>query len=336
VTVARSNRRIVLVRRPTGIPAPSDFARVDACVDEPGDGQFLVRNLLLSVDPAQRGWVNAGANYSDPVPIGGVMRSLAVGVVEASRHPDIAVGEHLYGWFGWQDYCVGSEVQVLRRVDPREAPLSAALGVLGITGISAYLALTEIGRPASGETMLVSTAAGAVGSIAGQIARRRGCHVVGLTGSAEKAARCVAEFGYHAAIDYTAGLSTELIRAHCPDGVDVFFDNTSGEIADAVWPALNVRARVVQCGTAAVPAWDPPPAGPRRDRDILVKRVRHEGFIIFDHVARFPAVVAQLAAWLTDGSLRYREDIEQGLDRAPEALAALYRGQNDGKKIIRV
>ena len=336
MTVARSNRRIVLVRRPTGIPAPSDFARADVPVEEPGDGEFLVRNLLLSIDPAQRGWVNASANYADPVPIGGVMRSLAVGVVEESRHHNVVAGEHLYGWFGWQDYCVGSDAKLLRKVDPHQAPLSAALGVLGITGISAYLALTEIGQPTPGETVLVSTAAGAVGSIVGQIARRHGCHVVGLTGSVEKAARCVTEFGYHAAVDYKAGLSADLIRKHCPDGIDVFFDNTSGEIADAVWPVLNSHARVVQCGTAAVPAWDPPPAGLRRDREVLVKRLRHEGFIIFDHVARFPAVAAQLAAWLADGSLRYREDIEHGLERAPEALAALYRGQNDGKKIIEV
>jgi hypothetical protein len=333
---ARTNRRIVLVRRPSGVPAPSDFARDDVAIAEPGDGQFLVRNLLLSVDPAQRGWVNAGANYSDPVPIGGVMRSLAVGVVEQSRHSEIRVGEHLYGWFGWQDYCVGSGTHVLRKVDPRHGPLSTALGVLGITGISAYLALTEIGQPVSGETVLISTAAGAVGSIAGQLARRHGCHVVGLTGSPEKAARCVAEFGYDSAIDYRAGLGADLIHRHCPNGVDVFFDNTSGEIADAIWPVLNVRARIVQCGTAAVQAWDPPPTGPRRDREVLVKRLRHEGFIIFDHVERFPAVVEQLAQWLQDGSLRYREDLEQGLDRAPAALASLYRGQNDGKKVIRI
>jgi NADPH-dependent curcumin reductase CurA len=303
-------------------------------VDELTDGQFLVRNLFLSVDPAQRGWVSASANYSDPVPLGGVMRSLAVGVVEVSHNPRIGIGDHLYGWFGWQDFCVASEAQVVRKVVPGEGPISTALGVLGITGITAYLALTEVGQPKSGETVLVSTAAGAVGSIAGQIARRLGCHVVGLTGSAEKVSRCVAEFGYHTAIDYKAGLSADLLWTHCPSGVDVYFDNTSGEIADAVWPLLNVRGRIVQCGTASVPAWDPLPPGPRRDRAILVKRLRHEGFIIFDHVARFPAATAQLATWMREGVLTYREDVEHGLDRAPEALAALYRGENQGKKII--
>lgn len=329
-----TNRRIVLARRPTGIPSAADFARDDVPVERPGDRQVLVRNLLLSVDPAQRGWVNASANYSEPVPLGGVMRSLAVGVVEASRHPDFAIGEHLYGWFGWQDYCLASDKHVLRRVDPRQAPLSAALGVLGINGITAYLALMEIGRPVAGETVLVSTAAGAVGSIVGQLARRLGCRVVGLTGSPHKVARCVAEYGYDAALDYRTELDAGRMRLLCPDGVDVFFDNTSGSIADAVWPHLNAHARIVQCGTAAIGAWDPPPRSVRRDRDILVRRLRHEGFIVFDHVQRFPAIAAQLAAWLADGTLKFREDVEQGLDRAPAALAAIYRGENDGKKLI--
>ena len=326
----------MLIERPVGLPLPRHFARDDQAVVAPADGQFLVRNLYLSIDPAQRGWVNASANYSDPVPIGGVMRSLAVGIVEESRNPGIAVGEHLYGWFGWQDLCVASESQVLRKVDPGDGPLSTAVGILGITGITAYLALTEVGRPRPGETVLVSTAAGAVGSIVGQIARRLECHVVGLTGSIEKASRCVAEFGYHSAIDYKAGLSAELLRSHCPRGIDVYFDNTSGDIADAVWPLLNPRGRIVQCGTASVAAWDPPPLGPRRDREILIKRLRHEGFIIFDHVARFPEAATQLAAWMQQGAITYREDIEQGLDRAPEALAALYRGENQGKKIVQV
>ena len=210
------NRRIILARRPTGVPSPGDFSRDDGTVALPVDGQFLVRNLYLSIDPAQRGWVNASTNYSDPVPIGGVMRSLAVGVVEASRHPRIAVGDHLYGWFGWQDYCVATDAQVLRPVDPRQGPLSTSLGVLGITGITAYLGLTEIGRPAAGETVLVSTAAGAVGSIVGQVARRLECHVVGLTGSAAKTARCVSEFGYHAALDYRTDLGAERLRVVCP------------------------------------------------------------------------------------------------------------------------
>jgi NADPH-dependent curcumin reductase len=336
LAVSALNRRIVLSRRPIGVPSPEHFSRDDQPVEAPGPGQFLLRNLFLSIDPAQRGWVNAVGNYSDAVPLGAVMRSLAVGVVEASQQPRVAVGEHLYGWFGWQDYCVATEQQILRRVDPRQAPLTAAVGVLGITGLTAYLALTRIGAPQPGQTVVVSTAAGAVGSVVGQIARRTGCHVVGLTSSDHKASLCTREFGYHEAINYKSGFDAAALRAKCPRGVDVFFDNTSGEIADTVLSAMNSHGRIVQCGTAAVPVWDPPPTGPRREREILVKRLRQEGFIIFDHVSEFSAVAATLAAWIEEGTLSYREDVEQGLDGAPAALQGLYQGANQGKKIIQL
>jgi NADPH-dependent curcumin reductase CurA len=330
------NRRLVLSSRPVGIPTPAHFRRDDPPVGELAYGQFLIRNRFLSVDPAQRGWVNASSNYSDPVPISGVMRALAVGEVIASLDPAISVGDCYYGWFGWQDYCACTQSALLAKVDAANGPLSAALGIFGITGITAYLALQDIGLPVPGETVLVSTAAGAVGSIVGQIARRLGCHVVGLTGTDDKVKRCVAEFGYHAALNYRQDLEFSRLKTLCPHGVDVYFDNTSGEISDAVWPHLNVRARVVQCGTAAIANWEPQPAGPRRDREILTKRLTHKGFIIFDHVARFPPVIAQLAEWVRDGSLRYREDIVDGLDSAPAALESIYRGDNSGKKIIRL
>jgi hypothetical protein len=333
---AETNRRIVLVSRPAGVPAPEDFARDDARIEMPGDGQFLVRNLYLSVDPAQRGWVNASANYSEPVPIGGVMRSLAIGIVEASRAPRIAIGDRLYGWFGWQDYCAATESQVIARVNPDNGPDSAALGIFGINGVTAYLALTEIGRPQSTETVMVSTAAGAVGALVGQIARHLGCRVVGLTGTDEKVSQCVREFGYHAALNYRTAISHTELATLCPRGIDVFFDNTSGAIADTVWPLMNIRGRIIQCGTAAVAAWDPPPMAQRREREVLTKRLRHEGFIIFDHLSQFPSVIEKLAAWVKAGILVYREDIEDGLDRAPYALAAIYRGENRGKKIIRL
>jgi len=333
---ASGNRRIVLAERPAGVPGTVHFGRDDQAIGTPEDGQFLVRNHYLSIDPAQRGWVSAGSNYSDPVPIGGVMRSLAVGQVEASRNARFAVGEYLYGWFGWQDYCIATEAMVLTRVQLSNGSLSAGVGLYGISGLTAALALAEVGRPQAGETVLVSTAAGAVGSVVGQIARRGGCRVVGLTGSDDKAMRCVAEYGYHAALNYHLGLSRDRLHALCPQGVDVFFDNTSGDIADAVWPLMNVRGRVVQCGTAAIGGWNPPPLGPRRERDVLTKRLRHEGFIIFDHVSRFQGVIAQLAAWAKDGGLVFHEEIEAGLDRAPAALAALFRGENRGKKIIQI
>jgi NADPH-dependent curcumin reductase CurA len=332
--VSGTNRRIVLAERPAGIPEPWHFTRHDVPVPALADDEFLVRNLYLSIDPAQRGWVNASVNYSDPVPLGGVMRSLGVGVVTETRNARFGVGTHLYGWFGWQDYCKATEALVLRRVDPADGPLTTALGVLGINGITAYLALTTICRPQAGETVVVSTAAGAVGSLVGQLAWRAGCRVVGITGSRDKVDQCVRQFGYHAAIDYSCGLTVEIVQQTCPRGVDVFFDNTSGSIADAVWPLLNIRARVVQCGTASVATWDPAPIAPRRDREILVKRIRHEGFVVFDHVARFAEITVTLAADLRDGTLAYVEDIEHGLDRAPGALASIYRGENRGKKII--
>jgi NADPH-dependent curcumin reductase CurA len=326
----------VLASRPVGVPGAEHFRRDDRPVEPLTPGEFRVRNLYLSIDPAQRGWVNSSSNYSDPVPIGGVMRSLAVGLVEASLDPQVAVGEYLYGWFGWQDYCNTRFDAVIAKVDPENGPQSAGLGVFGINGVTAYLALTEIGKPSAGETVLVSTAAGAVGSLVGQIARELGCYVVGLTGSNDKVAQCVAEFGYHAALNYRLTLQRRDLSSLCPRGVDVFFDNTSGDIADAVWPLLNTRARIVQCGTAAIAAWEPLPTSFRRERDVLTKRLRHEGFVVFDHVPRFPAVIRQLAAWTRAGKLVYCEDIEDGLDRAPHALAAIYRGENRGKKIIRL
>jgi NADPH-dependent curcumin reductase len=330
------NRRIVLAQRPAALPGPEHFRRDDQPLAEPADGQFTVRNELLSIDPAQRGWLSASAGYAEPVAIGAVMRSLAVGVVTASRHQGYAKGERLYGFFGWQDYCVAGDASVLARVDPANGPASSALGIYGITGLTALLALQDIGRPQPGETVLVSTAAGAVGSIVGQLARRAGCRVVGIAGSDAKVAQCTAEFGYHAALNYRAGLDGERLRALCPQGVDVFFDNTAGEIADAVWPLLNLRGRIVQCGTAAVGAWEPAPLAPRRERLLLTRRLRHEGFIIFDHQARFAQAIRQLGSWSRQGELRYREDIESGLDRAPGALAGLLRGENRGKKLVRI
>ena len=209
-----------------------------------------------------------------------------------------------------------------------------AVTVLGSLNTDISLLVPHLPEP--GETVLVSTAAGAVGSIVGQIARHLGCYVVGLTGSDDKVSQCVAEYGYQLALNYRTAMGRAEIAALCPRGVDVYFDNTSGAIADAVWPFMNVRGRIIQCGTAAVAAWDPPPLAPRRERDVLTKRLRHEGFVIFDHVTRFPAVIEQLAVWAKAGTVVYREDIEEGLDRAPHALAAIYRGENRGKKMIRL
>lgn len=330
------NRRCVLTSRPGGVAQAENFAIVDAPDPTPGEGELLIRNRFLSVEPAMRGWIADVGNYSAPVAIGEVMRSLAVGEVVDSRHPDYRRGEWVVGWFGWQEQAVARPDAILRRVTERDLPLSLALGVLGINGVTAYLALTQCGRPRAGDTIVVSTAAGSVGSAVGQIAKLLGCRTVGIAGGSEKVAQCRTLFGYDEATDYKAGdLAAALDRA-CPDGIDVFFDNTAGGIADAVLPRLAIGARVVICGTAAIAQWDPWPQGPRVERHLLVKRARMEGFVVFDHLAAWDASVAQLAAWIRDGRLAYSEDVLDGLDACPDALAGLYRGENRGKRVIRL
>ena len=331
-----SNRQVVLASRPVGVPGADRFAIREASRPQAGEGAFLVRNLYLSVDPAMRGWVNAAANYSEPVGVGEVMRAIAVGEVTESRHPEYAVGETVCGLFGWQEFAVSDGGDVWFRHDPAKAPVTAALGVLGINGLTAYFGLLEVGRPRPGDTVVVSTAAGAVGSAVGQIAKIAGCRAVGIAGGPEKARRCVDEFGFDAAFDYRADDLDAALAEACPRGVDVYFDNTSGEISDAVHRHLAPRARVVVCGTAAVASWDPWPAGVRVERHLLVKRARMEGFLLFDFADRFAAARARLLEWIDAGSLRYREHVLDGLESAPGAIAMLYAGENTGKLMIRL
>lgn len=329
------NRQIRLARRPQGVPRPLHFERVDAPVPDLSAGEILVRNHYLSVDPAQRGWANDEGNYSTPVPLNSTMRALAVGEVVDSRADGFAAGDYLYGWFGWQDYCVATPAAVLRRVTEKAIPLTASLGVLGINGLTAHLALHKLGRPQAGDTVLVSTAAGSVGSFVGQLAKIAGCRAVGVTGSPEKVATAVACYGYAQAIDYRheADIEAAIARA-CPDGIDVFFDNTGGAIADAARGLMRLHGRIVQCGTAATAAWTPPPTGPRAERNVLTKRLTWAGFVIFDHLDDFPATAAKLAALIESGQLIYDEDIVEGLENAPDALTRLYTGENRGKSII--
>lgn len=330
------NRQVRLKARPTGIPQAEHFEIVEAPVPQPRDGQVLVRNLYLSVDPAMRGWVNAAANYSEPVAIGAVMRSLAAGRVEASRHPDFAAGDLVSGWFGWQDYAAVDVTAIDRKVTDTDLPLSTSLGVLGLNGVTAYFGLLDVGQPRPGETVVVSTAAGAVGSCVGQIAKIVGCRAVGIAGGPEKARICREAFGFDAAIDYkSADLDAALAEA-CADGADVYFDNTAGPISDAVHRRLRVGARVVICGTASIANWDPPPQGPRVERALLVKRLRMQGFVVLDYKPRYPEALAALAQWIRAGRLRYREHILDGIEHAPGAIAALYRGENLGKQLIRL
>jgi len=330
------NRQVRLKSRPAGIPQADNFEIATAPVPDIADKQFLVRNEYLSVEPAMRGWVSAVANYSTPVGIGEVMRSFSAGTVVSSRHPDYREGDAVMGMLGWQDYAVSDGSSITRKVKENDLPLSLSLGVLGLNGVTAYFGLLDVGQPRPGDTVVVSTAAGAVGSAVGQIARLMGCRTVGITGGPVKCKLCRDEFGYDEAIDYKAGALGDALSRACPRGVDVYFDNTAGSISDAVLPRLAMGARVVICGTASIASWDPPPTGPRVERHLLVKRARMAGLLIFDYQHRYEEAVGRLAEWVRTGRLRYREEIIDGIENCPGAIAQLYRGENLGKRLIRL
>lgn len=331
-----TNRQVLLASRPQGIPQAQHFRIAHAPVPRPGPGQVLVRNAFLSVEPAMRGWVSAVANYSEPVAVGAVMRSFAAGRIVESNAPDWPVGTPVTGLLGWQDYAVADPADGLRRIEEADLPLSTALGVLGMNGVTAHYGLLHIGQPRAGETVVVSTAAGSVGSAVGQIARIHGCRTVGIAGGPAKRKMCLERFGYDAAVDYKAPDFAQQLALACAAGVDIYFDNTAGAISDAVMAHLNPGARVVVCGTASVSSWDPPPQGPRVERHLLVKRARMQGFVIFDHAEHFAQARADLAQWIRAGRLQYNEEVLEGIEQAPDAIAGLYRGDNLGKRLIRI
>jgi NADPH-dependent curcumin reductase CurA len=268
------------------------------------------------------------------------MRSFTLGEVVQSKHPDYTPGELVYGRQGWQEWAVSDGADIDRRVNPADGPVTAALHVLGLNGITAWFGLLEAGEPKAGETVVVSTAAGAVGSVVGQIAHIKGCRAVGITGSAAKVRQCLDEFGYDAALDYKAEVDlAAALGVACGQGVDVYFDNTGGAISDAVLAHLKVGARIVICGTMGIPdagPGEPPPEGPRPNRALLVARARMQGFLVLDHMHRADEAVAELAQWLREGRLRYAEDITDGLENAPDALVRLLAGENRGKMLVRV
>lgn len=333
----KRNRQIRLTSRPSGIPQQEHFELAEAPVPALRDGEFLVRNDYLSVEPAMRGWVSAVANYSQPVGIGEVMRSFAAGEVVASRHPAYAEGDKVMGLLGWQEYAVSGGGSIIRKIVETDLPLSLSLGILGLNGVTAYFALLDVGQPRAGDTVVVSTAAGAVGSAVGQIAKIAGCRTVGIAGGPVKTKLCRELFGYDEAIDYKGNESLDaVLSASCPRGVDVYFDNTAGPISDSVMRELATGARIVICGTASVASWDPPPVGPRVERHLLVKRPRIQGFLVFDYQHRYEEAIARLAEWVRAGKLRYREDVLDGLESCPDAIAGLYRGDNLGKRLVRL
>ncbi len=329
------NRRFILKTHATGLPGPEHFVLVEDEAPEPGPDQVLVRNHFVTIDPAMKGWISEAKNYAS-VETGATMRAFGVGEVVSSRHTDISPGDFVCGMTGWQDYGIADATQpFFRKVDPDHGPISTALGIYGISGLTAYFGLIDIGQPEAGETVVVSTAAGAVGSAVGQIAGICGCRTVGITGGPAKAALCTDIFGYDAAIDYkTESDLAGTLKSACPDGIDVYYDNVGGATLDIVMTMLNVGARIVICGTAATASWSPPPQGPRLERAILVARAKVQGLIIFDYAERFPDGLEALHNWAAAGQIVWREEIIDGLANAPKALASLYQGDNMGRLLL--
>jgi NADPH-dependent curcumin reductase len=328
------NAQCRLAARPVGLPKPTDWDFVQEAAPEPQDGEFRVEVEYLSVDPAMRSWMNAGRSYVPPVEIGEVMRAAGIGRVIDSRHPDFKVGEHVYGVFGVQRYAVCDGTGVTR-VDTTLAPAAVHLGVLGISGLTAYFGLLDVGRPEPGQTVVVSGAAGSVGSVVGQIARIKGCRAIGIAGGEDKCRWLMDELGFDAAIDYKRGDVRAQLREHAPAGVDVFFDNVGGEVLEAVLGRLARGARVVLSGAISQYNATEAPHGPANYMQLLVARASMTGFVIFDHAARYGEGVAQLAQWLRSGELRSREDIAHGdIDQFPDVLLRLFRGENTGKLVL--
>ena len=323
-----------LAARPVGLPKPTDWEFVREPAPEPGDGKLRVEVEYLSVDPAMRSWMNAGRSYVPPVEIGEVMRAAGIGRVIDSHHPDFQVGEQLYGVFGVQRYAV-CDARGLTRVDTSVAPAPVHLGVLGISGLTAYFGLLDVGRPEPDQTVVVSGAAGSVGSVVGQIARIKGCRAVGIAGGEEKCRWLVDELGFDAAIDYKRGELRAQLRDHAPDGIDVFFDNVGGETLEAALARLARGARVVICGAISQYNATEAPRGPANYMQLLVARASMTGFVIFDYSARYGEGVAALAQWLGSGELRSREDVVHGgIEQFPEVLLRLFEGGNTGKLVL--
>ncbi len=335
--MATGNRQWLLAAHPVGLPGPATWRLVERPVPEPGPGQVLVRGRYLSVYPYMRGRISPAANYAAGVRPGEVMTGGGVGEVVRSEHPDFRPGEIVESFtFGWQEYAV-LDGERARKVDPEQGPVESALSYLGLPGLTAYFALLEIGRPQPGETVVISAAAGAVGQIAGQIAKRAGARAVAIAGSDAKLAWC-RELGYDALINHRTAPDLEAAVAQaCPDGIDVFFDNTAGPIHDAVMAHLATRARVIVCGTVALAdRFEQPDIGPRHLRRILITRARVEGFLLFDFADRYEEGRQALAAWAKAGQLRHREDVLDGIERMPEAFLRLLRGANFGKQLVRL
>jgi NADPH-dependent curcumin reductase CurA len=329
------NRQIVLRSRPDGLASADNFEAIDAPMPELADGDALVRNDYLSIDPTIRTWVSDAKSYFPPVELGEAVRCSGAGVVVESKCDTLPVGQVVYSLTGWQEYAVVHDDPFVTKLDPG-TNLRHVLGVLGGNGMAAYFGLLEIGRPSPGETVVVSGAAGATGSIAGQIARIKGCRVVGFAGSDEKCEWVTGELGFDACLNYRTEDLPARLREVCPDRIDVYFDNVGGEILDIVLRRLNMGARIVLCGAISVYNDEHKPPGPANYLNLITSRGRMEGFNAFDYWDRFDDVIGELSGWMESGELHFREHLVDGLDRAPEALNMLFTGENLGKVIVAI
>jgi NADPH-dependent curcumin reductase len=329
-----TNRQMRLAARPVGTPKRSDWSFTEETLAEPRDGELAVKVSHLSLDPAMRGWMNEGKSYIRPVAIGEVMRAGGAGTVIASKHPQFKVGDAVAGSFGVQQYAI-SDGKGVRKIDTRVAPLTTYLGALGMPGMTAYFGLLDIGKPKAGETVVVSGAAGAVGSAVGQIAKIKGCRVVGIAGGAEKCRYLTASLGFDAAIDYKGEDVKDALKRHCPDGIHVYFDNVGGEILEAALARLALHARVVICGAISQYNSTTPPKGPANYLSLLVNRASMTGMIVFDYAERYGEGARDMAQWIAEGKLLAKEDVaEGGIDAFPETLLRLFKGENFGKLVL--
>ena len=332
---ALTNRQYRLAARPVGMPKPGDWRFTTEPVSDPAGGQFLVKVLYLSLDPAMRGWMNEGKSYMPPVGLGEVMRAGGIGKVIASKHPQFAIGDYVSGMLNIQDYCL-TDGNGFSKVDPRLAPLPVWLNVLGMPGMTAYFGLLESGQPKAGETVVVSGAAGAVGATVGQVARIKGCRTVGIAGGAAKCDYVVNELGFDACIDYKSGSVKDGLKQHCPQGVDVYFDNVGGETLDTVLTRINRKARIVICGAISQYNNTTPIKGPANYLSLLVNRARMEGIVVFDYADRYHLGVQEMAQWMREGKLKSKEDVVDGLETFPDTLLKLFTGENFGKLVLKV
>lgn len=335
------NRQILLASRPVGAPGPDNFKLVESPIPVPGQGQMLLRALWMSLDPYMRGRMSDAKSYSDPVPVGGVMTCGAVCRVMSSQHPGYAEGDLVMSYTaGWQDYSVSDGTMVFK-LDPAMPNPSQALGVLGMPGFTGYMGLLDIGQPKPGETVVVAAATGPVGAVVGQVAKLKGCHVVGIAGGAEKCTYAVKELGFDVCLDHKQDDLAEQLAKACPKGIDVYFENVGGKIFDAVMPLLNAHARIPVCGLIAQYNATSVPPGPDRMpqlmRLLLSQRIRMQGFIIFDNYGpHYPEFLQTMTPWVAEGKVKVKEDVVDGLENAPQAFMGLLEGKNFGKLVVRI